>query len=80
MMIETLMLVICIYGLMRSDTLIKVAAFTSFLAYPAIVMFTKSGAQPLVLLLLAIEAVPFAFGLLLVRVFGVGDLKRRFAK
>jgi len=69
-MIETLILVACIYGLMKSDNLVKVAAFTSFLAYPAIFMFAKAGAQNLVLLLLAIEAVPFAFGLLLVHIFG----------
>ena len=76
-MIETLILVACIYGLMKSDSLLKVAAFTSFLAYPAIFMFVKAGAQNLVLLLLAIEAVPFAFGLLIVHVFGAGNLKWR---
>ena len=80
MMIETLILIACIYGLMKSDNLVKVAAFTSFLAFPAIIMFAKAGAQNLVLLLLAIEAVPFAFGLLLVHIFGTNNLKGRAHK
>ena len=69
MMVETLLLVLCIYGLIKSDNIVKVAAFTSFLAYPAILMFAKAGAQSLVILMLAIEAVPLAFSLLLVRMF-----------
>lgn len=68
MIVESLFLVLCIYGLMKSDSVVKMAAFTSFLAYPAVLMFAKAGAPDLVLLLLVVEAVPLAFALLLVHI------------
>lgn len=75
-MVETLLLTFCIYGLMRSGNALKMAAFTSFLAYPSILLFTKAGASGPVLLLLALEAVPLAFALLLVRVYGKVNFRR----
>ncbi|HDR53748.1 MAG TPA: hypothetical protein ENN60_03730 [archaeon] len=76
MIVETLFLSICIYGIARSGNTLKIAAFISFLAYPALLLLTKAGEADLVLLLLAFETVPLAFALLLAKVHGKLDFRR----
>ena len=75
MIIESAILTLCIYGLMREGNVIKVAAIIGLLASPAILMFAKAGAERIVLLLLVLEAVPFAFALLLAHVYDKRDYR-----
>ncbi len=70
MIAEAAIFAVCLYGLMREGDILKVAAIVSFLAYPAILLFAKAGAEQAVLLILAIEAVPFAFSILLLKIVG----------
>lgn len=70
MIYELLILSLSIYGLMKYDDLIKVAALTNLMSLPALMLFVKTGAENLSLLLLAIEAVPFAFSILLMKKMG----------
>lgn len=72
---EAALLAICLYGLMREGDVLKIAAIVSLLAFPAIMLFAKAGAGEIVLLLLAVEAVPFAFSLLVLRVSGVRNYR-----
>ena len=75
MIAESAILALCLYGLVKTDDILKVAALVSFLAFPAILLFAKAGASNLVLLVLAIEAVPFAFSLLIMKFLGVRNYK-----
>ena len=75
MIVESAIIALCLYGLMRADDILKVAALVSFLAFPAIIMFAEAGASDLVLIVLAIEAVPFAFSLLIMKFLGVRNYK-----
>ena len=75
MIVESAIVALCLYGLMKEGDLIKVAAIISFLAFPPIMLFAKAGASSTVLLLLAIEAVPFAFSLLILKVSGIRDYR-----
>lgn len=72
---EIATLAVCLYGLMREGDVLKVAAVVSMLAYPALMLFSEAGAGQVVLLLLAIEAVPFAFALLVLRRSGLRDYR-----
>ncbi len=72
---EVSILTLCIYGLIREGDVLKVTAITSLLAFPAILLFVKVGASDIVLFLLAIEAVPFAFSLLILRTAGVRNYR-----
>ncbi|MBR9679671.1 MAG: hypothetical protein GOU99_01310 [Candidatus Altiarchaeota archaeon] len=76
MIAESAILVMCVYGLMREDHLLKIAAITSLLAFPAIMLFAKAGSGTIVLLLLALEAVPFAFSILLMHSSGEKRYRR----
>lgn len=75
MIVESAILALCLYGLMKEDDILKVAALVSFLAFPAVLLFAKAGASNLVLIVLALEAVPFAFSLLLMKFLGVRNYK-----
>ncbi|MBR9680410.1 MAG: hypothetical protein GOU98_01135 [Candidatus Altiarchaeota archaeon] len=79
MIYELGILAISIYGLIKYDDLIKVAALTSLITLPAIMLLVKSGAQNLVLLMLVIEAVPFAFSLLLLKKLKTRYYRRLFS-
>ena len=72
---EFVILAICLYGLMKEGDVLKVAAVVSLLAFPALMLFAKTGASEVVLLLLAVEAVPFAFSLLVLKVAGVRNYR-----
>jgi glycerol-3-phosphate acyltransferase PlsY len=76
MIVETVCLALCIYGLMKCDHVVKVAALISCMSFPAVMMFARAGAPDLVLLVLAIEAVPLAFALLLLRVLDQKNYRR----
>ena len=67
MIVESAILSLCIYGLMKHGNLLRVATMVSFISYPALILFTKTGSENLVLLLIALEAVPFAFSLLMLK-------------
>jgi len=72
---EFAIIALCIYGLLREGDVVKVAAIVSLLAYPALLLFTKSGCEELVLLILGMEAVPFAFALFLLRILNRRDFR-----
>jgi len=72
---EAGLLVICLYGLMKEGDVLKVAAIVSLLAFPAIMLFAQAGASGIVLMVLAVEAVPFAFSLLVLKVAGVRNYR-----
>ena len=72
---EAAMLVVCLYGLMKEGNVLKIAAIVSLLAFPALMLFIKAGASKIVLLLLAVEAVPFAFSLLVLHIAGVRNYR-----
>jgi hypothetical protein len=72
---ESALIALCLYGLMREGDVLKVAAIVSILAFPALMLFVKGGADEAVLLLLAMEAVPFAFALLILKVSGVRNYR-----
>ena len=78
MIYELALLAVSIYGLIKYDDLIKVAALTSLITLPPIMLLVKSGAENLVLLLLVIEAVPFAFSLLLLKKLKTRYYRRLF--
>ncbi len=67
MIVESAILTLCVYGLMKHGNLLKVAAIVSFISFPALILFAKTGSENLVLLILALEAVPFAFSLLILK-------------
>jgi small neutral amino acid transporter SnatA (MarC family) len=73
---ESALLAVCLYGLMKEDDVLRVAATVSILAFPALMLFTRAGAGDIVMLLLAVEAVPFAFSLLVMKVAGVRNYRR----
>jgi hypothetical protein len=69
------LLVVCLYGLMKEGDVLKVAAIVSLLAFPAMMLFAQAGASDIVMVVLAIEAVPFAFSLLVLKVAGVRNYR-----
>ena len=76
MMVESGIIALCLYGLMKGGDMLKVAAIVSFFALPAIMLFAKSGAGDIVLFVLALEAVPFAFSLTLIKFLGIRNYGR----
>ncbi|MBR9689391.1 MAG: hypothetical protein GOV01_00640 [Candidatus Altiarchaeota archaeon] len=75
MIVEVAILSLCLYGLMKEGDVLKVAAIVSLISFPAVMLFTRAGAENLVLLVLVIEAVPFAFSLLILKIAGVRNYR-----
>ena len=67
MIVESAILSLCVYGLMKHGNMLKVAAIVNFISFPALLLFARTGSENIVLIILALEAVPFAFSLLILK-------------